>query len=518
MSFATSLFSQGRRLLEELTSPLFKSPELNFAQEVAANPLNRNIELTSVSRPITEKGKHAFDPGVVFSDRKTTYDFVRKLSTPNLGVGSGGQIFEVYYTKAPLPTAYHMINNRMVASVKIVTSETKEKARAILRRDRLRMRITDNVVQLEQNKNFNAQIINDISNWNGAMQLKLMTIFLSCIAFWAMISIVVIKVTFVAVAALTALRLLQLYSLQKKNTQIIHVGHWVVQLWQSFSLNPMLRRQYGQYYDEVFYSERRILEYKPTAGVKTKNQNRTVEKTPAKFLGFTEYDQYCKEFRKFADPLNNKECETAEEQHQRVAGFLDKNPFETDFFKDNREWMPGLERKWQRIHVFQYHYKNLKQLYDNLRVDWPRIQKHQKEAKTKCEQNKSKVVEAAIIAAKDLNLDVTTVQLYKGLLLQAFEEEYSSKIAALCSITVEHRGLLAYSQVDDFFNKAYHELILKKEPFVLIPASVKKMVSDFQEQLDNISQNYPQNVIEKAKALSADSVFHAFVDRVFNPE
>lgn len=523
MSFVTSLFQSFRwSWVEELTAPLFKSPEWNFAQEVADNRLNQNIQLESTGRSILPDGKCGYDPIKVFAGPDFKHDFVEKRLTPYQMLDSKGQLYEAYYAKSAVPTSFHSINVRLVASVKILKSnphvknKTLEKVRSIERREISQK--TDSVVQAKQNDNFNKCIINEISDWNAAMHSKLFAIFVSSVVLGAMIPILIIKTACIAFAALATIRLLQLYSLQKQNSKIINVGHWVVQLWKAFSLNPMLRSQYGCYYDEIFFSERKVLEFK-SVSAKTEDQKTTAEKPPTRSLTIDDYRKYCEDFRNFADPLVAKKCDTVEETHKWVTDFFDQNPFKTDLFKGNPElpiWPP--KEKWKRIKVFQFHYLHLKQQYDNLTLHWQKIQpKIQDKAKMKCESMKSQVEAAAKTAAKTLALDDSNAQQYQVLLMQVFDEELTSKISELGSVGEEHRGVFAYSQVDDFFKKAYHELILGKKPFILIPATWQKMITDFQDDLDKISQNYPQNVISKAKALFQDPAFHTFVDRVFKP-
>jgi len=502
VSSITSLFQSPKwSFVEELASPLLKSPEWNFAQEVAANSLNQNVKLVSAGRLATPVGKRAYDPDKVLAGRDFKHAFAFKLLAPRKELVVGN-IFEVYYKKADLPTPYHVINGRLVALVQIVKTNTM-KGRSVDRFEGLQKR--EQQVQANENDHFNKQMINDISGWNTTMQLKLITIFLSCVALGAMIPILVIKITLVALTAFTAMRLLQLYTLQKQNSKIIHVGHWVAQLWQAFSLDPTLKHRYRQYYGNIFFSEPPVLKIK---SVETQiEDDRTAEKKEAQSLGITHYYHFRDEFAKFAGPFIEMKCETAEEQHQWVTEFLKENPFNPEIFKGNPSFLPGLaEERWKKVATFRLHFQKLKQKYGELSHYLHRLKQYPEKALEKYGELKSEMKETAKTVVKSMELDSVAAERCQGQLLQTFEEEYFSKVVGLGnkldgifkSITAENIGSLAFPQARELFEQAYREFIQEK-PSKLDPVSLQKMIPSFQQELQVISQNYSQHVIRKAK-------------------
>lgn len=203
--------------MRENTTILSKNPEWHFAQMVAANDDNEAIQLEKAYTrltPSTQNSDAQDDFLFVFDIENPTYRFAKK--SPSLAQRMiKGNIFEMHYDASSLPTPYYMIHDRVVASI-------------------------------DNHEVFKRKIHRDISDWQTAMQKRLLVIFTSSLALGFIVSFVLLKVVCIALTVMAAVRLYQFYSMKKEHQGVFHVGQWAVQLWKAGKMDLTLVDRYTQ--------------------------------------------------------------------------------------------------------------------------------------------------------------------------------------------------------------------------------------------------------------------------------
>ena len=240
-----------------IRSLLFRSPEWNFAREIAAHPYNSSIQLDA---NLVDLGPNkCFFPANAFKNHDLVSSHAQKLEPFQRQIIPSGLICEHRYRITSNVSPFHLINRCLVAFVKTVPSSPKNGLNAALsdlaafnleEQYMLALfgqrQLTDAEILKAVDADFSQRIITDISNWNKMMHQKLLLIFTNCISMSAlfvlsqMLMLKVACVAFFCFALLAALRLYQFYSLQYENQKITNLGHWVIALWKARTQDPSL--------------------------------------------------------------------------------------------------------------------------------------------------------------------------------------------------------------------------------------------------------------------------------------
>lgn len=239
-------------------------------------------------------------------------------------------------------------------------------------------------------------------------------------------------------------------------------------------------------------------------------------------LGVEIFSVFRRDFKQFATPLLDRTCNTPAEQHQWVLDFFKGNPFGITFFVDN----PHLsdEPGWKKVLMFQEQFNKLTELLKSLEKSYvAQFNTNQDAAKQKYEAIQKSVLDKAKAFCEGQKMVPLRVQLFHSRILSILDEECLSKIHALSK---RHKGQadypcsIVFPQVRALLEEAQKGL-LEDQPYTLDATAFadegKFIPKNIQEELDAITANYPQNVIDKAKAVDSVPLYHQFIDAAFNP-
>jgi hypothetical protein len=245
------------------------------------------------------------------------------------------------------------------------------------------------------------------------------------------------------------------------------------------------------------------------------------EQLTGTLLGVEMLSVFRRDFKKFATPLLARKCETPQQQHQWVADFFYGNPFAIKFFEEN----PHLasERGWEDVQKFQKQTDQSLVLINTLKESHgDQFKKNQDAAKLKANALQKEVSEKAKAFCEGKKIVSLRTQLYLSRVLKILKTECLDKIYDLGlreKAKADFVQSLVYPQVRALLEEAQKGL-LEDKPYVLDEngfTDPEKFVSgNFQEELDAITVPYPQNVIEKSKAIAdAMPLYQQFVDAAF---
>jgi hypothetical protein len=215
---------------------------------------------------------------------------------------------------------------------------------------------------------------------------------------------------------------------------------------------------------------------------------------------------FTKNFEPFAKHLLERQPTTPDQQLQWVNDFLKANPLMIDFFWNNPH-LPK-EKEWKAVEEFRNEILKLKDKLDFLL----RLEKKEMPPSVK-----ARYQAAAATARLKLKIDFFAAEPYKQMLLQALDEVYVSKISELVETHQEkmsHFCSLMYPQVRLLLEQA-NQGLLERNPYQLQPFDFQSLDLLFQAY-NAIQVQYPQNVYEYAKYLSAHDQYQDFLAEVFS--
>ncbi len=221
-------------------------------------------------------------------------------------------------------------------------------------------------------------------------------------------------------------------------------------------------------------------------------------------------------FERFAEQFLARKCDTPEQKQRWVMDFFKANPLVIRFFVDNPHLIE--EAGWNDVQTFQQQFDQLLKL-DELVLE--QFEKDQDTAKQKHAGILKAFKEKAPVVCSTQNIRKLSAQHYFGRVMSALQEECLTKIH---EANKEHRKHLevfyseVYLQVRPWFEHSYK--VLKGEVSAFdangFAEPAKFLPKDFQQKLDAVTANFPQNVIAKAKEKDPDNAqYCAFVDAVF---
>lgn len=237
-------------------------------------------------------------------------------------------------------------------------------------------------------------------------------------------------------------------------------------------------------------------------------------------LGVEMLSVFRRDFKKFATTFLARTCDTPEQQHKWVSEFLEGNLVALTFFEENslaNEW------GWENVLKFQNQISQLRVLINTLQEEHVgQFNKNKDAAKQKSNDTKKNVSEKAKAFSERNKILPLRAQLYLSRVSKIMKTEYLDKIHELSlreKAKADFCYSLVYSQVRALLEEAQKGL-LEDKPYVPDEKAFKDpsqfVLGNFQEELDAICAPYPQNVIEKSKAIDkAVPLFHQFVDAAF---
>ncbi|HEX2580307.1 MAG TPA: hypothetical protein VHK67_07895 [Rhabdochlamydiaceae bacterium] len=237
-------------------------------------------------------------------------------------------------------------------------------------------------------------------------------------------------------------------------------------------------------------------------------------------LGVEILSIFRRDFKEFATPLLARECKTPQEQHRWVSEFWQNAPLVVKFFEEN----PGLleDKRWKDVQKFQEQFDLFVKVLEYLKTGYVADFSRRIEApKQKYEAIQKAFAEKSLAHFKDKKTPALQSNLYAQRVSKILEEECLGPIYALHlkdKSKVENFGSLVYPQLRMFLEEANKGLLLD-QPYMLDTDAFKdptKFVpADLQNEVDALVSKFPQNVIDKAKAVASQPAYHDFIAAVF---
>ena len=237
-------------------------------------------------------------------------------------------------------------------------------------------------------------------------------------------------------------------------------------------------------------------------------------------LGVEILSIFRREFKQFATPLLAKTCNTPEEQHRWVLAFFQNNPFGIKFFEDNPQL--ANEAGWKEVQKFEEQIDLMLKVMKHIEEAYVQdASKRLGAVKLKYETIQKAFVEKTRAYSEANRIPLLNANNYFQRVSKVLNTECLEPIHALYlrdKAKADFFGSLVYSQVRTLLEEANKGLLLD-QAYTLDPTifadPAKFVPGNFQQELDAMTANFPQNVIDKAKALAPQEPYQNFVTAAF---